>query len=175
MNSLPPLISKEKIDARVAELGQQITHDLKGEKPIIIGVLKGSVIFFADLVRNIDLPLSIDFIGASSYGNGLRSSGSVKLFLDLSQPITERHVVLVEDIIDTGNTLRYVLENFQLRKPASLRLCSLLTKPKESQPNVKIDYLGFTVEDRFVVGYGLDAAEEYRNLPYIALYPEGGC
>ena len=161
-------LSQEKIRARVEELGEKITKDYRGKELTCIGTLKGSFVFFADLVRHIDLPMKIDFLGASSYGSQLTTSGVVKITLDLSMPVADRHVLIVEDIIDTGITMNYLLQNIRLRNPASLKLCSLLLKPTRVQTKVDIDYLGFEIEDHFVVGYGLDAAEKYRNLPYIA-------
>jgi len=161
-------LSEEKIQQRVRELGKKITEDYRGKDLICVGTLKGSFVFFADLVRQIDLPMKIDFLGASSYGNQLTTSGVVKITLDLSMPVANQHVLIVEDIIDTGITMKYLLENIKLRNPASLKLCSLLLKPTRVQAKVDIDYLGFEIEDHFVVGYGLDAAENYRNLPYIA-------
>lgn len=161
-------LSEEQIRNRVIELGKKITQDYQGKDLICIGTLKGSFIFFSDLVRSIDLPIKIDFLGASSYGNQLTTSGVVKITLDLSMPVANQHVLIVEDIIDTGITMNYLLQNIQLRNPASLKLCSLLLKPTRVQTKVNIDYLGFEIEDHFVVGYGLDAAEQYRNLPYVA-------
>lgn len=161
-------LSEEQIRNRVIELGKKITEDYQEKDLICIGTLKGSFIFFSDLVRSIDLPIKIDFLGASSYGNQLTTSGVVKITLDLSMPVANQHVLIVEDIIDTGITMNYLLQNIQLRNPASLKLCSLLLKPTRVQTKVNIDYLGFEIEDHFVVGYGLDAAEQYRNLPYVA-------
>ncbi|WP_437873485.1 hypoxanthine phosphoribosyltransferase [Sorangium sp. So ce363] len=165
------LISAGVIAARVAELGAQITAEyrprIEEAEVVVVGVLKGSVIFLADLVRHIGLPVLIDFIGISSYGDATSSSGVVQITQDLSRPIDGRHVVLVEDIVDTGHTVHYLLENIATRRPASLKLASLLHKPARQQRAVKIDYLGFTIPDRFVVGYGLDVAQKYRNLPFI--------
>ncbi len=177
MNSLPPFISEKDITKRVRELGEAITKDLGSsvseQHPLVcVGILKGSFIFFADLVRQIHLPVSIDFLGASSYGQNTNSSGMVKITLDLSAPIQGRHVLLVEDIIDTGLTMNYLLDTLRLRQPASLRLCSLLLKPSQLKKNVSIDYLGFTADNRFIVGYGLDAGDRYRNLPHLCLLPE---
>jgi len=163
-----PFLTEVQVAKRVKELGESITKDLKGKPLVCIGVLKGSFIFFADLVRQIHLPLSIDFIRASSYGNKTTSSGSVKISFDLSLSIEEKHVLLIEDIVDTGLTLRHLLDHLKHRNPKSLRLCVLLLKPGKLYKPVPIDYLGFTIDDRFVVGYGLDAGEKYRNLPYVA-------
>ena len=165
------LISAEAIATRVAELGAQITAEYRPliEKTdvVVIGVLKGSVIFMADLVRHIALPILVDFMGTSSYGDETKSSGVVQITQDLSKPIEDKHVILVEDIVDTGHTVHYLLANLATRRPASLRLASLLHKPARQEREVKIDYLGFTIENKFVVGYGLDVAQQYRNLPYI--------
>ena len=162
------LISADKIAARVAELGAQITGDYAGKSDVVvIGVLKGSILFMADLVRHIALPVYMDFIGISSYGNATTSSGVVQITQDLSAPIGGKHVIVVEDIVDTGHTLTYLLANLATRQPASLKLCSLLHKPERSEREVEIHYLGFTIPNKFVVGYGLDIAQQYRNLPFI--------
>jgi hypoxanthine phosphoribosyltransferase len=165
------LISAESITRRVAELGATITADYKAvdanENVVVLGVLKGSVIFLADLVRHIELPLTMDFIGVRSYGDATVSSGVVQITQDLTKPIEGQHVLLVEDIVDTGHTVHYLLDNLLTRKPASLKLCSLLHKPDRAEREVSIDYLGFTIPNKFVVGYGLDVAQRYRNLPYI--------
>jgi hypoxanthine phosphoribosyltransferase len=165
------LISAETIATRVAELGAQITAEYRslGDRVdvIVIGVLKGSVIFLADLVRHIALPIEVDFMGTSSYGDATSSSGVVRITQDLSKSIEGKHVILVEDIVDTGHTVHYLLENLATRHPASLKLASLLHKPERQEREVKIDYLGFTIPNKFVVGYGLDVAQQYRNLPFI--------
>ena len=165
------LISAEAIAARVAELGTQITTEYKplveNGDVVVIGVLKGSVIFLADLVRHIALPIVVDFIGISSYGDATVSSGVVQITQDLSKPIEGKHVIVVEDIVDTGHTVHYLLENLATRRPASIKLASLLHKPERQERQVKIDYLGFTIPNKFVVGYGLDVSQKYRNLPYI--------
>ncbi len=165
------LISAEAIATRVAELGAQITADyapLAGKSDVVvIGVLKGSVIFLADLVRHVALPIVVDFIGISSYGDATVSSGVVQITQDLSRPIEGKHVIVVEDIVDTGHTVHYLMENLATRRPASIKLCSLLHKPERAEREVKIDYLGFTIPNKFVVGYGLDVAQQYRNLPFI--------
>jgi hypoxanthine phosphoribosyltransferase len=165
------LISAEAIAARVAELGTAITSEyhalIEAKEVVVVGVLKGSIVFMADLVRHIALPVSLDFIGISSYGDATESSGIVQITQDLSRPIDGRHVIVVEDIVDTGHTVHYLLENLATRRPASLRLCSLLHKPSRSERQVHIDFLGFTIENHFVVGYGLDVAQKYRNLPFI--------
>lgn len=162
------LISATAIATRVAALGAQITSDYRAHSDVVvIGVLKGSVIFFADLVRHIALPIHLDFIGISSYGDETVSSGIVRITQDVSQPLENRHVIVVEDIVDTGHTVHYLLENLATRRPASLRLAALLHKPDRQERHVAIDYLGFTIENKFVVGYGLDIAQQYRNLPFI--------
>lgn len=168
------LISEPELQARIAEMGKEITAAYRdhGEDLILLGVLKGSVIFLADLCRAIHLPLSIDFIGISSYGDDTRSSGVVKITSDVSRPIDHKHVIVVEDIIDTGLTAHYLLDNLATRKPASVKLCSLLHKPDRAEVNVTIDYLGFTIPNRFVVGYGLDIAQKYRNLNFIGYVEE---
>ncbi len=165
------LISASAIEKRVAELGAQITKDYatrsKTADVVVIGVLKGSVIFLADLVRHIAAPVYVDFIGISSYGDATVSSGVVQITQDVSRPLEGRHVIVVEDIVDTGHTVHYLLENLGTRRPASVALCSLLHKPERSERAVVIDYLGFTIPNKFVVGYGLDVAQQYRNLPFI--------
>ena len=165
------LISAADIAARVAELGRRITQDYKavGSDLELIGVLKGSVIFLADLCRHIALPISVDFIGIASYGDETQSSGVVQITSDLSRPIEGKHVIVIEDIIDTGLTAHYLLDNLATRRPASLKLCSLLHKPERAVRDVTIDYLGFTIPNEFVVGYGLDFAQRYRNLPFIGV------
>ena len=162
------LISAEAIATRVAELGAKITADYKDkEDVVVIGVLKGSIIFLADLARHIALPIKLEFIGISSYGDETVSSGIVQITQDVSKPIEGKHVIVVEDIVDTGHTVSYLLENLKTRRPASIALASLLHKPERQEREVKIDYLGFTIPNKFVVGYGLDIAQQYRNLPYI--------
>jgi hypoxanthine phosphoribosyltransferase len=170
----PPLISAEEISARVAELGRRITadHADRGEDVVLVGVMKGSVIFLADLCRQVDLPCQLDLIGIASYGDHTQSSGIVKITSDLTRPIEGKAVIVVEDIVDTGLTVHYLLQNLRTRHPRSVQVCSLLHKPARSQVEVPIDYLGFTIQDRFVVGYGLDHAQRYRNLPYIGTLDE---
>jgi len=174
------LISADAIAARVAELGAQITADYapltSGPEPqdvVVIGVLKGSVLFMADLVRHIAAPIYMDFIGISSYGDASVSSGVVQITQDLSRPIEGKHVIVVEDIVDTGHTVHYLMQNLATRQPASIKLCSLLHKPERAEREVQIDYLGFTIPNKFVVGYGLDVAQKYRNLPFIGYVQEG--
>ena len=170
------LISAEAIATRVAELGAQITTEYaplsRSTDVVVIGVLKGSVIFLADLVRNIAAPVYVDFIGISSYGDASVSSGVVQITQDLSRPIEGRHVIVVEDIVYTGHTVHYLMENLGTRRPASIKLCALLHKPERAERDIKIDYLGFTIPNKFVVGYGLDIAQQFRNLPFIG-YVQG--
>jgi hypoxanthine phosphoribosyltransferase len=163
------MLSAEVIAARVRELGAQITRELAGEPLVLVCVLKGSFVFTADLMRSIDLPLRVDFLGVRSYGEDTESSGVVQITQDLSRPIDHEHVLLVEDIVDTGLTIAHLMDLLRTRQPRSIRVCSLLHKPARARVSVKIDYLGFTIEDRFVVGYGLDIAERYRNLPFIGV------
>jgi hypoxanthine phosphoribosyltransferase len=167
------MLSAEEIARRVRELGATITHDYAGRTPLLVSVLKGSFVFAADLARAIDLPLQIDFLGVRSYGEGTETSGVVQITQDLSQPIDHRDVILVEDIIDTGLTIAHLVDLLRTRSPSTVRVCSLLHKPARSRVTVSIDYLGFTVEDRFLVGYGLDFAGLYRNLPYIGVLEQG--
>ena len=166
---LKPFIDAGTIADRVAELGRAITHDFLGKDLVIVPVLKGSYVFAADLVRHIDLDVSIDFLGVRSYGDERETSGVVQITTDLSRSIEGKHVILVEDIVDTGLTVSYLYENLATRQPASLKIASLLHKPSRTHVPVEIDYLGFTVEDVFVVGYGLDYAQKFRNLPYLAV------
>ncbi len=173
-NPFAELISAEAIATRVAELGAQITADYQaiGSELVLLGVLKGSFLFLADLCRHIPLPLAIDFIGIASYGDETSSSGVVAITSDVTRPIEGKHVIIVEDIIDTGLTCHYLMKNLATRKPASVKLCSLLHKPDRTERSVDIDYLGFTIPNKFVVGYGLDDAQRYRNLSFIGYVTE---
>jgi hypoxanthine phosphoribosyltransferase len=166
-----PLISAEQIAERVKALGAQITRDYAGDDLTIVPVLAGSFVFAADLVRAIDLPLAVDFLGVRSYGDSSSTSGIVRFSHDLARSIDGKRVLLVEDIVDTGLTVRFLMDTLRTRAPRSLQLAALLHKPSRSRVSVPIDYLGFTIEDVFVVGYGLDAAQMYRNLPYIGYVP----
>ena len=166
---LKPLIDAGAIAERVAELGRAISHDFLGKDVVIVPVLKGSYVFAADLLRHIDLDVAIDFLGVRSYGGQKESSGVVQITTDLSYSIEGKHVILVEDIVDTGLTVSYLFENLATRQPASLKIASLLHKPSRTRVPVEIDYLGFTVDDVFIVGYGLDYAQKFRNLPYLAV------
>ena len=166
------LISSEEIEDKVREIGARITGDYRGEKPLLIGILRGAVVVMSDLMRNIDLQCELDFMDISSYGSGTSSSGVVRILKDLEEDITGRHVLIVEDIIDTGLTLSYLLRSLLARKPASLEICALLSKPSRRQADLDVRYVGFEVPDVFVVGYGIDYAGAYRNLPDIhALRP----
>ncbi len=163
------LIPAEELTARVAELGRQVRADYAGRTPVLVAVLKGAVVFLSDLMRAIEAPCECDFIAVSSYGASTRSSGIVELTKDLSTPIEGREVLVVEDIVDTGRTLTYLLRNLETRQPASVRVCALLDKAARREVPISLDYVGFTIPDEFVVGYGLDFAGLYRNLPYVAV------
>ena len=163
------LFTEEELKARVAEIAARIDRDYAGKEPMLISVLRGSFIFMADLARAITLPCTVDFMAVSSYGSGTTSSGQVKITKDLSESIEGRDIIVVEDILDSGNTLSYLFQLLQARHPASVRLCTLLDKPSRRTKPITADYTGFTVDDLFVVGYGLDYAEKYRNLPYLGI------
>ena len=163
------MYSEEEVSARIKEIADQINHDYEGEEVHLIGILRGGSFFMCDLAKRISLPVTIDFMSASSYGMSTTSSGVVKIVKDLEESIVGRHVIVVEDIIDTGRTLSYLLEMLREREPASLKLCTLLNKPDRRVVDVKIDYNGYTIPDEFVVGCGLDYAQRYRNLPYIGV------
>ena len=166
------LITQEEIAGRVRELGRALSRDYAGKDPLLVGVLKGAGVFLADLMRAVDIPLAADFIAVSSYGGSTRTSGAVKITADLSMSIEDRHVVIVEDIIDSGRTIRYLKRNFQTRHPASLRVMALLDKVEGREVDVELDYVGFTIPNEFVVGYGLDYNGLYRNLPCVAALEE---
>jgi hypoxanthine phosphoribosyltransferase len=167
------LLSKEQIQTRVAELGARISHDYEGKDPVLVGVLVGSAVFTADLLRCLTIPCSLDFVAISSYGKESRSSGVVRIIKDLDESVESRHVLIVEDIVDTGLTLNYMLDIMRNRNVASVKVCAMLDKPSRRLTNVAVDYVGFEVPDEFVVGYGLDFAQRYRNLPYVGvLRPE---
>ncbi|EYF03568.1 hypoxanthine phosphoribosyltransferase [Chondromyces apiculatus] len=163
------LLSAEDIAARVRELGAEITREYAGRRLVLVCVLKGSFVFTADLLRQIDLPLRVEFLGVRSYGEGTSSTGVVQITQDLTQPIEGDDVLIVEDIVDTGLTISHLLQLLRTRMPSSVKVCSLLHKPARARVEVPIHYLGFTIEDKFVVGYGLDWAERYRNLPFIGV------
>lgn len=173
MTKIRTLIDEETIRARVKELGAEITKAHQGRDVVVVPVLKGSLIFAADLMRSIDLPLSLDFLGCRSYEGGTQTSGVVQITYDLTKPIEGKDVIIVEDIVDTGLTMSYLLQNLTTRKPRSVQLCSLLHKPARTRVKVPIDYLGFTIDDVFVIGYGLDFDEKYRNLPYLGVLEQG--
>jgi len=163
------LISSEIILAKVDELGKRITADYRDKNLLLLGTLKGAVPFIADLARAIDLPLEIDYMAVSSYGNSTESSGVVRILKDLEGPVQHKNVLIVEDIVDSGQTLHYLMDVLRQRRPMSLRVCALLDKGRERVKPVELDYTGFQISDRFVVGYGLDYAQRYRNLPYIGI------
>jgi hypoxanthine phosphoribosyltransferase len=165
-------LSADAIAARVQELGAQISRDYAGKELVLVGVLKGSFIFMADLARAISADLRVEFLGVQSYGDETTSSGVVQITFDLTKPIDGKHVLIVEDIVDTGLTMDYLLEQMRTRHPASVKLCALLHKPSRMKKPCVIDYLGFTIPDLFVIGYGLDYAQKYRNLPYIGVLTE---
>jgi hypoxanthine phosphoribosyltransferase len=167
--NLEVLISEEQIRDRIKEIGAEITRDYSGVNPLLIGVLKGACFFLSDLLRAIDTRLSIEFMAISSYGSSTRTSGEVRILKDLDVAVEGRHIIVVEDIVDTGLTLSYLLANLKSRGAASVKLVALLDKYERREREVEIDYLGFKIPDHFVVGYGLDFAERYRNLPFIAV------
>lgn len=164
------LLTEEQIGRRIVELGAQLTQDYAGRAPLLVCVLRGAYVFVTDLARSIDLPVEIDFIAVSSYGSSTRTSGVVRLVKDLDVDLTGRDVVLVEDIVDTGLTLRYLRRSLEARGPASLEVCTLLARESADLDGLGVRYVGFTIPGDFVVGYGLDAAEKYRNLRYLAIY-----
>ncbi|WP_406666227.1 hypoxanthine phosphoribosyltransferase [Gallaecimonas sp. GXIMD1310] len=167
---LDTLISEADIKARVAEMARDIEqHYGEGQSVLLVGLLRGSVVFLADLARELQLPSQFDFMTVSSYGNNMSSSRDVRILKDLDEDIEGRHILIVEDIIDTGNTLSKVVKLLATRDPRSIRLCTLLDKPSRREVNVDVDFIGFSIPDQFVVGYGIDWAQRYRNLPYIAV------
>ncbi|RDY28584.1 hypoxanthine phosphoribosyltransferase [Romboutsia weinsteinii] len=166
------LLSEEQIKAKVYELAKQIEKDFQGEELLVVGILKGASVFVADLIRNIDLDVNIDFMSVSSYGNSTESSGTVRIIKDLDVDIEGKNVLIVEDIIDSGLTLSNLVAALQTRNPKSLTLCTLLDKPQRRTADMHVDYVGFVIEDKFIVGYGIDWAEKYRNLPYIGVVGE---
>ncbi|HZK01229.1 MAG TPA: hypoxanthine phosphoribosyltransferase [Anaerovoracaceae bacterium] len=166
------MISKEDIKRRVAELGEEISKDYKGQSILTICVLKGAVLFLSDLIRELNVETKIDFMAVSSYGASTKSTGVVRILKDLDSNIEGENVVIVEDIIDSGLTLKYLTEYLQARKPKSLKICTLLDKPERRTADIKADYIGFSIENKFIVGYGLDYNQRYRNLPYISYLEE---
>ncbi len=172
MNISNTLISQEQIETKVAELTKKIEKDYENQEVLIVGVLKGAFVFVSDLVRNINLDLLLDFIAVSSYGMSTESSGVVKINKDIEMDITGKNVIIVEDIIDTGLTLKYIKDYLSGKNAKSVSICTLLDKPSRRKCDVKVDYVGFEIEDLFIVGYGIDCKEKYRNLPYIAYVQE---
>ena len=163
------MLSQEEIENKVTELAKQIEKDYEGQDLLLVGILKGASVFVADLMRKINLNANIDFMSVSSYGSGTVSSGTVKILKDLDVDIKDKNVLIVEDIIDSGITLRNLYDTLMTREPRSLKLCTLLNKPARKKVDVNVDYVGFVIEDKFIVGYGIDYDEKYRNLPYIAI------
>jgi hypoxanthine phosphoribosyltransferase len=163
------LLDENAIKKKIEKLGNQISQDYKGKKPILVCILRGAVIFLSDLMRSIDIPVQIDFMSLSSYGDSTQSSGVVKIRKDIDVDIVDRDVIIVEDIVDSGLTLDYIFEYLQKHNPASVKICTLLDKPEAHKTDLKLDYVGYEIENEFVVGYGLDFAEKYRNLPYIGI------
>lgn len=172
MEKLKVIISRDEIAKKVVELAAEIRKDYKEKNPLLIGILKGSFVFMSDLIRAMNIPLEIDFVRLSSYGTGKDSTGKVKLIKDVDTPIKDRHVLIIEDIVDRGLTVRFLLDYVSFRKPASLKLCTLFNKPSRRKVEVTIDYVGFTVPDAFVVGYGLDFDEKFRYLPDLCMLEE---
>jgi hypoxanthine phosphoribosyltransferase len=166
------IITREEIAKRIDELATEVRRDYKDKNPLLIGILKGSFVFLSDLMRSMNIPVEVDFVRLSSYGAGKENSGKIKLVKDVETPIKGRHVLVVEDIIDRGLTLRFLLDYLSFRKPASLKLCALFDKPSRRKVEVPIDYVGFTVPDAFVVGYGLDFDEKFRYLPDLCILEE---
>ena len=165
------LLSEEQIQSRIKELGEVLTEDYKGKNPVIVGVLKGVVLFYADMIRQIKVPCQMEFMWLSSYEGGTDTTGRLQVKKDIDVDIKDRHVLILEDIYDTGNTLSFVHEHLMAKEPASLKICTLLDKPSRRKPGVTLeaDYVGFTIPNAFVVGYGLDYEELYRNIPYIGI------
>jgi hypoxanthine phosphoribosyltransferase len=169
------LIDEESIMKRVRELGNQITEDYRSSDLIVVGILKGAVVFLSDLIKEIKLPLKLDFMAVSSYGTSTKTSGVVRFLKDLDEEIDGKDILIVEDIVDTGLTLHYLVDNLRSRKPNSIKICCFLDKPTRRQVPVHVDYVGFEIPDEFVVGYGLDFAERYRNLPYVCVLDQNVC
>ena len=168
------VVSEEQLQARIRELGKEITSDYDGRVPLLVGVLKGAFVFMSDLARSIELPVEFDFMAVSSYGSATRTSGVVRIVKDLDIDLTDRDVLIVEDIVDSGLTLSYLRKNLQARNPASLEVCALLVREGLQKTETEMRYVGFTIPPAFVVGYGLDVGERYRNLPYVCVYNEPG-
>ncbi len=166
------LVSEEDLQRRVAELGAEVSRDYEGRPPLLVAILKGAVPFLADLMRNLEIDCELDFMAVSSYGSSTDSSGVVRILKDLDAPIAGREVLIVEDIIDSGLTLAYLLRNLRARDPSSVEVCALLTKPERRRVDLPVRYVGFEIPNRFAIGYGLDYRERYRNLPYVAALRE---
>ncbi|MEA2390819.1 MAG: hypoxanthine phosphoribosyltransferase [Solirubrobacteraceae bacterium] len=166
------LVQADDLAHRVQELAEQISADYAGREPLLVGILKGAVFFLSDLMRKLEVPCEVDFMAVASYGSATKSSGVVRILKDLDAPVAGRDVIVVEDIVDSGLTLRYLMRNLQARDPASLEVCALLLKPAARQTELPARYVGFEIPDRFAIGYGLDHAERYRNLPYVAALNE---
>ena len=162
------MITQEQIDERARQIGAQITEDYKGEEVVLVGILRGAVLWMGDIMKNVDLDMIIDFMAVSSYGASTKSSGVVKIIKDLDSDIERKNVIIVEDIVDSGTTLNYLKHYLQNRNTKSVRICTLLNKPAGRRVEIDVDYIGFEVDDRFIVGYGLDFDQRYRNLPYIS-------
>lgn len=174
LNQAPKvLIPEVKLQSRLAELGQEINHDFRGREIVAVCILKGSFVFFSDIIRHLDMPLSCEFLGVSSYGNKMVSSGEVKVTLDINEPLEGKHVIVFEDIVDSGLTLSYIMNSLRARKPATLKSCSLLLKPDALKTEVQVDYTGFKIGNEFVVGYGIDYAGKHRGLPYVGYLEHG--
>ena len=167
------VVGEDELQARIAELGKQITADYEGRPPLLVGVLKGAFVFMADIARAIDLPVEFDFMAVSSYGSATKTSGVVRIVKDLDLDLTGRHVLLIEDIVDSGLTLSYLRRNLQARGPASLEVCALLVRDGNARTELDLKYVGFHIPPAFVVGYGLDVAERYRNLPFVCVHNQG--
>ena len=163
------LLSEEQLDRRIAEMAVQIDRDYEGKKPLMVAILKGSIMFFADLIRKMKINLEIDFMAISSYGNGVKSSGEVKMIKDLDRKVEGKDIIIVEDIVDSGYTMKYLKNMLEARKPNSIKICTLLDKPSRREADVQVDYRGFEIENEFVVGYGLDYAGLYRNIPFVGI------
>ena len=170
----PIVVSEEQLQARIRELGKEITSDYEGRVPLLVGVLKGAFVFMSDLARAVDLPVEFDFMAVSSYGSATRTSGVVRIVKDLDIDLTDRDVIIVEDIVDSGLTLSYLRKNLLARNPASLEVCALLLREGLQKTDTELRYVGFTIPPAFVIGYGLDVAERYRNLPYVCVYDGPG-
>jgi hypoxanthine phosphoribosyltransferase len=168
------LVQADELAHRVRQLGQEISRDYADRNPLLVGVLKGAVFFLSDLMRGIEIPCEVDFMAVASYGSATDASGVVRILKDLDTPVDGRHVLIVEDIVDSGLTLQYLLRNLGARDPASLEVCALLTKPERRKVDLPTRYVGFEIPNRFAIGYGLDLGERYRNLPYVAALAESG-